>query len=355
MKLKSKLLIGLLAGCAALVGNAQDTEGVKNPWFVQGGLGMSYSVGGHAGLGELLTPAGQIAVGKQFMPQLSARLATGGWRGKAYNDARHQVMGFYHWQTTVDGLWNISQTFAVNEKRPVDVNFILGIGFDREFTYNVSSFLARAGVGMDVRLCKAIDFNLEATFNGVSDHWNHRNNGAFDKFVNVLVGVTYKFGTGYKCKSCETPKPVCNERINEMRQPKVVHDTVTIVVEKEVAPVVEAAVVAVKAEPMKREVFFAINQTKVSANQMNQVADIARYLEQNPSAKVSVTGFADRGTGTAEINIRLAQKRADAVADLLMNKYGISSTRIDVTSMENTADQPFAQNDKNRVVLMVAE
>lgn len=318
---------------------------------------MSYSLGGHAGFGNLLSPAGQIAVGKQFMPQLSARVAVGGWRGKAMSDVRHSMIGFYHMQASVDGLWNVSQTISLNEDRPVDVNVIVGVGFDRQFTYNVNSFLGRAGLGLDVHLCKAIDLNVEAIFNGVNDNWNTLDNGGIDAYFNLMVGATYKFGTGYKCKSCITPAVFDNDQVNEMREAvAAAPDTVVTVVEE---PVVEEPVVVVEevvevAAPIEREVFFEINQTTVSANQESQVAEIAEYLKENPNATVEVRGFADRGTGTTQINLRLAHQRATNVASMLEHKFGVSASRIEVSSMQNPADQPFSENSKNRVVLMLA-
>ena len=78
---------------------------------------------------------------------------------------------------------------------------------------------------------------------------------------------------------------------------------------------------------------------------------MANYLKDNPDAKASVTGYADSGTGTAEINQRLARQRAEAVRDLLVQKYGIDESRLTVDS-KGSSEQPFAENDWNRVVIM---
>ncbi len=59
-------------------------------------------------------------------------------------------------------------------------------------------------------------FNVEALANGVSDRWNRRDDHSFDSYYNVLVGITYKFGTGFNLK-CPDCKPVAyrNERYSE--------------------------------------------------------------------------------------------------------------------------------------------
>ena len=76
--------------------------------------------------------------------------------------------------------------------------------------------MARLGIQASFRLNKAFDFNVEALANGVSDRWNRRDDHSFDSYYNVLVGITYKFGTGFNLK-CPDCKPVAyrNERYSE--------------------------------------------------------------------------------------------------------------------------------------------
>jgi outer membrane protein OmpA-like peptidoglycan-associated protein len=89
---------------------------------------------------------------------------------------------------------------------------------------------------------------------------------------------------------------------------------------------------------------------------MEKVDDIAEFLNANPNAKVSITGYADKGTGTLDGNLKLAAKRAQAVADALQNKYGIAANRISVSSMTRAEQQPFTEPTVlNRVAVCVAK
>ena len=81
---------------------------------------------------------------------------------------------------------------------------------------------------------------------------------------------------------------------------------------------------------------------------------IANYMKEFPESKVDISGYADKATGSAEINERLAKERAQAVADVLANKYNISRDRMKVSS-HGAVIQPFSNNDWNRVVIMIAE
>ena len=91
----------------------------------------------------------------------------------------------------------------------------------------------------------------------------------------------------------------------------------------------------------------------VKGENLQKVKDIAAYLNKYPEAKVTVTGYADKATGTAAVNDRVALKRANSVADALVAD-GISRDRIIVES-KGSREQPFADNAKNRVSICVAE
>lgn len=346
--MKLRYLLGALA-IAGISATATAQDDAVNPWYVQGQLGASYSVGGGAGFGEMLAPAGQIAVGKQFNPYLGARVTFGGWRGRV--NEKNTCHGFYDYHATLDGVWNVIQTFDKGNTRPVDLGFIVGVGFDRAFERPSSSPLVRLGLSMDVHLSPAVDFNVEYQANGVSDRWNGKDDHAFDCFMNLLVGVKWNFGTGYKCVSCvpEAPLEVVNNRVNEMREvevvEKIVRDTVTIVKE----------VPAPAPESIKREVFFPINVVTIEPDMQHNISEVADFLTKHPEAVADVRGYADKGTGTAAINLRLAKQRAQTVADELVNRYGISRSRLTVSSMQNqNTQQPFEENALNRVVIMTA-
>jgi outer membrane protein OmpA-like peptidoglycan-associated protein len=126
-------------------------------------------------------------------------------------------------------------------------------------------------------------------------------------------------------------------------------------VEKIVEKPVEKKIVETKkAEPLRRDIFFTIKSTQITSNEMVKVGEIAEYLNQNPDAKVAITGYADKGTGNATINQNLSAKRADIVAKTLKTKYGIAANRIS-TDCKGDKEQPFAVNEQNRVSICIAK
>lgn len=353
--MKFKLIITTMVLAIACVGMyAQEKK--ENPWFVQGQLGASYS-SGDAAFGKLMAPSGAIAFGKYFTPVWGARLSVGGWQGRVGSEVSKQAHGFYYGAATVDGLMNLSQLIRKYPDRLFDVSVIAGIGFNRTFSRSVSSFMGRLGLQGSFRLNDAIDFNVEATANGVSDRWNGRDDHSIDTYFNLGLGFTYKFRTGQNCVTCiseEYPEILyteeeVNEMVNEQRAKvveKVIHKTDTVVVNSEPTTKIVRGI--------RSHVRFALARTNIEDNQELNILAVADYMKQFPDAKATVTGFADNGTGNRKINLKLAKQRAEAVADKLINQYGIDKKRLTVLSMKDR-EQPFQTNDWNRVVIIIAD
>lgn len=344
--MKFRALISTLALSAVCVVAGAQEKSNPSPWFIQGGVGASYATG-NTGIGSLISPAGQIAVGKYFTPVWGARLAVSGWQGRY--GIRNASKNFFYGAATVDGIMNLSQLVRKYPERPVDVSVLLGAGFNRAF-HGCSSFMGRAGLQLGLRLNEAFDVNMEATINGVSDRWNRLDDHSFDTYTNLLVGVTYKFGTSFRCATCisEAVKQHINECANKYREKVVEVEKVkidTVYVEKDAEKVVRG---------IRTHVLFDLAKTNIREDQMPNVVGVAQYMKENPDAKLAIAGYADKGTGNRTINERLAKERSEAVANCLADKYGIARSRMVVTSMEND-EQPFEVNDWNRVVILLAD
>lgn len=72
-------------------------------------------------------------------------------------------------------------------------------------------------------------------------------------------------------------------------------------------------------------IYFDFNSTKVKGS-VSTLNILQTYLANNPGVNVNLLGYADE-RGTEEYNLKLSQKRADAVASMLVNA-GIDPSRI---------------------------
>ncbi len=88
-------------------------------------------------------------------------------------------------------------------------------------------------------------------------------------------------------------------------------------------------------------VLFDTNKSVVKAQYNGDIEAVAKLLTDYPTAKVEIQGHTD-SRGSAGLNDKLSQSRADAVAKVLSDKYGIAADRI--ASKGYGASQPVADN-----------
>ena len=376
MKIKNILLSGVMA-MSCLVANAQDapkTEYVFNPhWYVQGQIGAQYTLG-EVKFGDLISPNIQLGVGRQFSPIWGARFSINAWQSKGgineYSWADGAKVGKekYNWKyiaPMVDGTLNLSNALCgYNPTRTVSVGLLAGIGLNVGFSnddavalaattadHNHGSenlnyawdgtkvrFVGRVGANVDFRIDDAWSIGIEANANVLSDNYNSKKAGNGDWYFNALVGVRYNIGKTYSTRTITPPAPV--EKIVERIVEKIV----------EVPAKTEERV---KGGKLRREVFFTIGKNKISQDGFNKIQEVVDFMKKYPEATVTVTGYADRGTGSAKFNDRIAARRADVVETELVNR-GIARDRI-VKSSKGSRVQPFNDNDMNRVTICIAE
>lgn len=91
---------------------------------------------------------------------------------------------------------------------------------------------------------------------------------------------------------------------------------------------------------MPQELLFAVDSSTVNSGMRQDLLTVSRSLQQYPDSRVQVIGHTDN-TGGAEYNQRLSERRADAVADVLMNG-GVPLSRLEIIGRGE--DQPIASN-----------
>ena len=77
-------------------------------------------------------------------------------------------------------------------------------------------------------------------------------------------------------------------------------------------------------------------------------------MKSHPEAKCTITGYADKATGSAAVNQRISEKRAAVVKNELIKKHGIAADRIITKAMGDT-EQPYDDAILNRVAICVVE
>lgn len=382
MKIKNILLSGVVAmGCiSASAQEADKTVNVFNPhWYVQAQIGGQYTLG-EVGFGKLLSPNAQLGVGYNFNKVVGARFSLNAWQSKAGQKVISDgATTTYKWKWNyiapmVDATFNLTNLFCeYNPNRLVEVGVFGGIGaniawgndeaadaqaailatpgsknlegYDKTamplenlWTGSKTRFVARVGANVDFRVSDRVKLGVELSANTLSDKYNSKKAGNPDWYFNALVGAKIALGQTHSTKVIPAPKPVEKiiERIIEKPAPAP-------------APKVESKV----EENFRRDIFFPIGNSNIAKSQTTKIAEIVTFMKENPDAKITLTGYADKGTGSAAFNDKIAARRAQTVYNTLAAK-GVAKSRMIKKSMGSRV-QPFEENDMNRVTICIAK
>ena len=331
--------------------------------------GAQYTLG-EAKFKDLISPNVQLGIGYQFSPVFGMRLQANGWQSKGgWNGYKATKDGtpytadykFKYVAPGLDFMFNLSNLFCGwNPNRVFNVTAFLGgganIAWGNDEVNEIASTLknqddylleylwdgtkvrpfGRAGLDLEFKVSKAVSIMIEGNANITSDKYNSKKAGNADWYFNALAGLRINLGKSY----------TKTEPVKEVPAPRPV--------EEYVKPEPKPAPVEKKVEEIRRDVFFVINSNTITDTEDAKIKEVVDFLAKYPEAKVVVTGYADAGTGNDKINDRISAKRAAAVVKALKEKYGIAEDRITEES-KGARVQPFSENDKNRVSIMIAK
>ena len=388
MKIK-KIFMSCLLLAGVLSASAQEeypkTVYDHNPyWYIQLQGGAQYTLG-EIDFSDLISPNVQVALGRQFSPVFGARLAVNAWQSKAGIEAAGNT---YKWKWMyvapgIDLTFNLSNLFCgFNPNRIFNFSVFGGLGANIGWDNKINDIKAaaavlypltttatgtsentqyawdgtkvrvfgRAGVAADFKVSDAVTLGLEVNANTLSDRYNSKKAGNWDWYFNALAGVKINLGKTYSTRTIEAPKVPEKvierviERVVEKPAPQVVEPTRAVAEKKEV-----------EETKFRRDIFYLkAGKTWIDKSEYKKVKEVADYMKEHPNCTVEITGYADRGTGNPKINNNLSQRRAQAVANMLMRNYGIKKNRIKVDYKGDTI-QPFAKEIENRVAIAICD
>lgn len=87
---------------------------------------------------------------------------------------------------------------------------------------------------------------------------------------------------------------------------------------------------------------FALNSSIITSDYDTEIGRAAAFLRDNPGVVAIVEGHADN-TGTAQYNLWLSERRANAVRAMMIDKHGVAASQI--TAQGHGQTRPIADND----------
>lgn len=270
--------------------------------------------------------------------------------------------------------------------RLFEVEGVVGIGFSHFFgnsaEYAVATgnaFTSKLGLNLNFNLGEkkawtvaikpAIAYCLEGGRATTQAQYNVNNS-----VLELTAGVTYHFMTSNGKHHFVKPAlhnqsqiDALNATINDLRgnlsakdgeladKAREIRDLQNALnIERNRKPIVETVEVHRTNETMTLEsvITFRQGKTSVDAAQLPNVERIATYMKNHADAKVIIKGYASP-EGKIEINERIARERAEAVKNILINKYKISANRI--AAEGQGIGSMFSEPDWNRVAICTLE
>ena len=362
---------------------------------------------------DRLTPNFELYFGKWFTPGLGIRLGANGYKikgvsgwtghnlahpsvnyknyagyivdwnpatqtGKVYQHTPANV-GYPLYETEqqyihahADVLFNLSQLVCgYNEDRFYSLIPYAGLGFaaslekaspSGEHSHELS---ASVGILNRFRVSRALDINLDIRGAFFNDHFDQEDasltpqgkialtSGSWGEgLLTATLGVSYNIPRRGWDRSTNTTIRVNENVLNDLRnrlgdlenQNNDLRRQLEAALNREVTP--ENVVSAI---PLL--VTFPINRWTLSNKDRVNLGFLADALKANPKLVYSVTGFADKGTGSKKRNIFLARKRAEAVYDCLVKEFGVSESQLKKDSQGGVANMYYNDPRCSRSVL----
>lgn len=357
MKNKFIILSLALAGICSSV-NAQEAENYYTKKWTDN-IFVSAGIGAMSTFNDGLNPTFNfnISVGKYITPTWGVRGQVSGlWQEIGEQETGYKGDSKTFAELNFDAMLNVTNLIGgynpdraidfylfagptLNFAKAVDTNLTIGQDGSQNTTYNEQGMKTRvgatAGLGLAYNINSNWAINLEGRF-GVapSIFGNQSDYRKAEGTGRLTIGATYTFGGKKFAKVAD--------RVVEKEVIKEVVKEVPVEVVKEVIKEIPG--------PATAAIFFKIGKAVLSAEGMVNAKLMAKVIKDNPNAKYTVAGFADKGTGSAKTNQRLSEKRAQAVYDVLISE-GVNPNQLEKVAMGGT-DPMFEKAYLNRVVIL---
>lgn len=363
-----------------------ETNRFWDNWFLSAGGGVQVYFGDHdkqCDFGDRLAPALDVAVGKWFTPGIGLRLMYSGLQqrgatkhpGDKNEESAHGTgepvkgggapywlekqkfnMGNFH----VDVMFNLHNLFGGYKERVWNCSPYLGLGYACVFdTPDAHEVSANVGLLNSFRLSDAINANIDLRGMYVNDRFDGEGGGRFGEGMwSLTVGLTYKFkNRGWNRGRTIIRHEYDNAAINELRdqldrmseENARLKQAIAAGDKKEERTIVKKMAAA-------NLVVFKINKTNLSNEARVNLGMLAEIIKSGDSNVVyTITGYADKGTGSTAGNERLSRERAQNVFNCLVKEFGVSEKQLRIDYKGGVANMFYDDPRLSRAVITRGE
>ncbi len=416
MKKIYSLLLLIVIGVSAINAETQDTTrhnnfgACRDNWYIEvaGGANILFSKDARLNYNEKnLTPYVSLAAGKWFTPYIGGRLQIEGYKANSGSDGSGNFLsdkiasGFGNTDPVRDNVSirpdgsyvypvyfinaHVDMTMSIlslakhgfSNKDHWDVIPSVGVGYSHVFDVNgvpaTNTFTAHFGIMCKYRIIPELDINIFANTTLFPDMYEGRLTGSVvDPLFAFGGSLTYNIN-GHNF----TGKRVAPKALKKKKESKQVFVDNSALEQKidELSKQVAEAKANEKGEEQKNyfnyniiagseesakqlnnkvvgSILFQLGTTTPISEVNNQLVNVSELLKAFPNAKIQVEGYADKATGSAELNQKLSEDRANYVADMLKKNYNIPEEKIIIKAFGGTQKAYDSTDSEQRAVLL---
>ncbi len=371
----------LIAVAAASMATAQAQQALETPsfgsnWSIGLDGGATTALKGHSFFQNMRGAAG-IHIQKQISPAFALGVESlFGVNTSTQNNGVRSATVFDNSYVGAYGAVNLFNLFGGYncDGRVFDIEAVAGAGWGHNY-YNKAVgpdhnfFATKAGLNFNFNVTRNFTISVKpSVIWDMSDAHVAQSSAAYDgrkASFNLLAGVTYKFGEGFRCADTRNLAEIdaLNAQINQLRgELDACAAAVAAGQAQNAALAAELAACQNKKPEVVKEVnntlnsvryiFYRIGSSVITADQKPNVEMVAAYLKNHKDAKVVIKGYASQD-GNEEFNIKLAAARAESVKNALIKQYGISADRIQAEGQG--IGHMFSEESWNRVSICTIE
>lgn len=354
-------------------------------WFLGLSAGGQMYFGDHnkqQEFGDRISPYFQGYIGKWFTPGIGVRAGIDGFKIVGLTQNGSHSTGERYDKIPWDGYWLTNQEFNYWHVRG-DVMFNLTnifAGYKPNRFYNVSPYVglgwmvstetpverevsANLGIYNSFRLANALDLTLDVRGAMVNDRFDGETGGRKDEGqLSASLGLVYRFNK----RDWDRPSTVkitesydeaeLRSILDRLKQLEADNDALR----KLLADAKDTTItnINVKKNMLAAPILvtFPINKSTVSNEARVNLGFFAKLIhDTNPSFVYTITGYADEGTGTPEINERLSRERADAIYNVLVNEFKVNPNQLKKFHKGGVANMYYNDPRLSRAVITIAD
>ena len=355
-------------------------------WELSLGGGVNYTAWNNAGFeaqGDFADNLGwqaELGVTKWFNPIVGTRLQVVG--GKLNPSTDTETYGSTWMLPHVDGIINLSNWIGgYREDRVYYAKLFAGFGVNITDVKNEAptGFAFDAGLINTIRVSKALDLSLE--LKGILTPTKDMPmpiadlGGKYTQIYSATLGLNYRFGKrdwergvpGYTAEDIKAfqdavaagaaaAAAAAADNAKLAKQLKDTQDALKAAQDDAAAAAAEAAKAkeALKNKtnnPFQSVILYDLGVSDLSSKERTRLELMADMIKNGPEDRVyKLEGHADKQTGTAEVNKRVAAARAKKAYDFLVSK-GVNPDQLTYESYGDTAN-PYNGAKANRVVVI---